>query len=72
MSSNSLKSMLKFFLLDIVLTHMNAHDQQTAKPAAFIEVLLPADDQVKQAHLIISKLAATCPLNSSGSIKVYL
>uniref|UniRef100_A0A3Q2VCV4 AIG1-type G domain-containing protein n=1 Tax=Haplochromis burtoni TaxID=8153 RepID=A0A3Q2VCV4_HAPBU len=38
---------------------MNAPDQQTAKPAAFIEVLLPAHDQVKQAHLIISKLAAT-------------
>lgn len=39
-----------------VNTHMkNAPDQQTAKPVAFIEVLLPADDQVSQAHLIISK-----------------
>ena len=55
------------YLLGIVLTHLNAPDQQTS---AFIEVLPPADDHLIRRIWI--GLAASYPLHSDGNSEVVL
>jgi len=42
----SLRSSSIFLLLNIVLTHLNAPDQHTAKTSALLEVLTLADDKL--------------------------
>ena len=57
------------FLLGIVLTHLNAAEQQTDKTSAFIELLTLTDDQLLNQSTDQQHLAASYPLNSYGSGK---
>ncbi len=62
----SLRSLLRSYLLGIVLTHLKASEQRTTKTSAFIEVLTLSDDQ------LIKGLTATYSINSYVNSKCVL